>query len=84
MVLGPGRWCSLGNWNGNHEMLLGAALGSAATQGLHAQGKPKAYTVSELETLDAATNAMRPKGSGCAAGCRRSLRRAHRKHVSLR
>ena len=26
-------------------------------QGLHAQAKPKAYTVSELETLDAAANA---------------------------
>lgn len=38
-------------------MLVGAALGSAAIQGLHAQGKPKAYTVSELETLDAAANA---------------------------
>jgi uncharacterized protein (DUF1330 family) len=36
---------------------LGAALGAAAMQGLHAQAKPKAYTVSELETLDAAANA---------------------------
>jgi uncharacterized protein (DUF1330 family) len=26
-------------------------------QGLHAQAKPKAYTVSELETLDAAAQA---------------------------
>ena len=34
-------------------IVLGAALGAAAIQGLHAQAKPKAYTVSELETLDA-------------------------------
>ena len=37
--------------------VVGAALGAAAIQGLHAQAKPKAYTVSELETLDAAANA---------------------------
>ena len=35
------------------SMIAGAALGGAAIQGLHAQGKPKAYTVSELETIDA-------------------------------
>jgi uncharacterized protein (DUF1330 family) len=39
------------------SMIAGAALGAAAIQGLHAQAKPKAYTVSELETLDAAANA---------------------------
>jgi uncharacterized protein (DUF1330 family) len=38
-------------------MLAGAAFGAAAVQGLHAQAKPKAYTVSELETLDAAAEA---------------------------
>ena len=37
--------------------VAGAALGAAAMQGLHAQAKPKAYTVSELETLDAAAQA---------------------------
>ena len=36
--------------------IAGAALGAAAMQGLHAQAKPKAYTVSELEILDAAAN----------------------------
>jgi uncharacterized protein (DUF1330 family) len=36
------------------SMLAGVALGGAAIQGLHAQAKPKAYTVSELETIDAA------------------------------
>jgi uncharacterized protein (DUF1330 family) len=39
------------------SMIAGAALGGAAIQGLHAQAKPKAYTVSELETIDAAANA---------------------------
>ena len=34
--------------------LVGAAIGGAAIHGLHAQAqtKPKAYTVTELETLD--------------------------------
>jgi uncharacterized protein (DUF1330 family) len=35
-------------------LVAGASLGAAAVQGLHAQAKPKAYTVAELETLDAA------------------------------
>ncbi len=39
------------------SMIAGAALGAMAIQGLHAQAKPKAYSVSELETLDAAANA---------------------------
>jgi uncharacterized protein (DUF1330 family) len=34
-------------------MLTGVVLGAAAVQGLHAQAKPKAYTVTELETIDA-------------------------------
>ena len=34
------------------SMFAGAALGAVAIQGLQAQGKAKAYTVSELETLD--------------------------------
>jgi uncharacterized protein (DUF1330 family) len=33
--------------------VVGAAVGGAAIHGLHAQVKPKAYTVTELETLDA-------------------------------
>ena len=36
------------------SMLAGAVLGAGAIQGLQAQGKPKAYTVSETETLDPA------------------------------
>jgi uncharacterized protein (DUF1330 family) len=39
------------------SMLAGAALGAGAIQGLQAQGKAKAYTVSELETLDPAAQA---------------------------
>jgi uncharacterized protein (DUF1330 family) len=39
------------------SVLSGIALGAAAAQGLHAQAKPKAYTVSEGETLDAAAAA---------------------------
>ena len=35
-------------------VLVGAALGAAAVQGLHAQMKPKAYIVTETEVLDAA------------------------------
>ncbi len=35
------------------SMIAGAALGGAAIQGLHAEAKPKAYTITELETLDA-------------------------------
>ena len=33
-------------------LVAGVALGAAAVQGLHAQAKPKAYTVAELEPLD--------------------------------
>ena len=36
--------------------VVGAAIGGAAIHGLHAQVKPKAYTVTELETLE-------PKGA---------------------
>jgi uncharacterized protein (DUF1330 family) len=40
------------------SMIAGAALGGAAIQGVHAQlSAKKAYTVSELETVDAAANA---------------------------
>ena len=35
-------------------VVVGAALGSAAMHGLHAQAKPKAYTVTEIQTLDPA------------------------------
>jgi len=38
-------------------VIAGAALGAAAIQGLHAQAKPKVYTVTEVEVLDAAAQA---------------------------
>jgi uncharacterized protein (DUF1330 family) len=38
-------------------LVVGVALGAAAVQGLHAQAKPKAYLISETETLDAAAAA---------------------------
>jgi uncharacterized protein (DUF1330 family) len=47
----------------NRYLVLGltaavsAALGAAAMQGLHAQSKPKAYLVTELQVLDAAATA---------------------------
>jgi uncharacterized protein (DUF1330 family) len=34
--------------------IISAALGAAAVQGLHAQAKPKAYTVTEVEVTDSA------------------------------
>jgi hypothetical protein len=34
-------------------LVAGVGLGAAAVQGLHAQAKPKAYTVTELQTIDA-------------------------------
>jgi uncharacterized protein (DUF1330 family) len=38
-------------------LITGVAIGGAAIQGLHAQAKPKAYIVSETETLDATAQA---------------------------
>jgi uncharacterized protein (DUF1330 family) len=36
----------------------GAAFGAAAVQGLHAQAKPKAYIVTDIEVLDTAANGV--------------------------
>jgi uncharacterized protein (DUF1330 family) len=38
-------------------LAVGAALGAAAVQGLHAQAKPKAYIVTESDIVDAAAAA---------------------------
>jgi uncharacterized protein (DUF1330 family) len=38
-------------------VVAGAALGAAAMQGLHAQAKPKAYILTDIEVLDTAANA---------------------------
>jgi uncharacterized protein (DUF1330 family) len=67
------------------SMLTGIALGAAAIQGLHAQAKPKAYTISELEVLDAtALAAYVPKvlEAQKAAGAR-PLRTAGGKIVAM-
>ena len=46
--------------NSKYKIVLavvgGAALGAAAVHGLHAQAKPKAYQVTELEVIDAEAN----------------------------
>ena len=66
-------------------MLAGVALGAAAIQGLHAQAKSKAYTVAELEVLDAtALGAYVPKvlEAQKAAGAR-PLRTAGGKIVAM-
>ena len=39
------------------SMLAGVAIGAMAVQGLQAQGKPKAYSVSETELTDATAQA---------------------------
>ena len=38
-------------------LVAGIGIGVAAVQGLHAQAKPKAYLVTEIEVLDAAAQA---------------------------
>lgn len=75
--------------NPKYKMILGVlsgiALGAAAVQGLHAQAKPKAYTISELETLDAAAQATfvpQIQAAQTAAGGR-NLRTAGGKVVAL-
>ena len=40
------------------SMFAGAVLGAVAIQGIQAQGKPKAYTISETESLDPAAQAV--------------------------
>ncbi|MFL5041405.1 MAG: DUF1330 domain-containing protein [Xanthobacteraceae bacterium] len=66
-------------------LVVGAAVGAAAVQGLHAQAKPKAYQVTELEIIDAeawktfvqAVRAAQQQASG------RNLRTARGKVVSF-
>ena len=57
-------------------VVAGAALGATAMQGLHAQTKLKAYTISELETIDPeASKAYTPlvEAAQKAAGGSRNL-----------
>jgi uncharacterized protein (DUF1330 family) len=67
------------------SMLAGVAIGVVAVQGLQAQGKPKAYVITELETLDpAAASAFTPVAAAAqSAAGGRSLRTAGGKVVSL-
>jgi uncharacterized protein (DUF1330 family) len=54
-------------------IIIGAAIGAATVQGLHAQAKPKAYSVTENELLDAAAQAAytpRVQAAQRAAGAR--------------
>ena len=67
------------------SVLAGAALGAAAVQGIHAQAKPKAYIITDIEVLDTAANAaFTPliQASQKAAGGR-SLRTAGGKIVAF-
>jgi uncharacterized protein (DUF1330 family) len=66
-------------------LVVGAAVGAAAVHGLHAQAKPKAYQVTELEIIDAeayktfvqAVRAVQQQASG------RNLRTAGGKVVAF-
>jgi uncharacterized protein (DUF1330 family) len=66
-------------------LITGVALGAAAVHGLHAQAKPKAYQVTELEVLDPEANkafiqAVRPAQQQAGG---RNLRTAYGKIVSF-
>ena len=67
-------------------LVAGTALGAAAVQGLHAQAKPKAYTITETELLDAeASKAYTPlvQAAQRAAGGARNFRTAGGRVVAL-
>jgi len=59
MISSPGRWCSAGEWEDIMKtqytvalsMLAGIGLGAVAVQGLHAQAKPPAYLVIEINEM---------------------------------
>ena len=64
----------------------GVVLGAAAVQGLHAQAKPKAYSITETETLDAAAQAAYTplvRAAQNAAGGARNFRTSGGKVVGL-
>src|SRR5712692_7697897 len=67
-------------------VVAGAALGAAAMQGLHAQAKPKAYAVTETETLDAVAAAVYTplvQAAQKAAGGARNVRTAGGRVVAI-
>jgi uncharacterized protein (DUF1330 family) len=67
------------------SMIAGAALGGAAIQGLHAQAKPKAYQVTELEVIDEAAwkNFVQAVRASQQTGGGRNLRTARGKVIAL-
>jgi uncharacterized protein (DUF1330 family) len=68
------------------SMLAGVAIGVVAVQGLQAQGKPKAYIVTETEVIDAAAlAAYQPQAQAAAraAGGRPGIVPAGGKVVGL-
>ena len=67
-------------------IVAGVALGAAGVQGLHAQAKPKAYAVTETETLDAAAAAVYTplvQAAQKAAGGARNFRTAGGKVIAI-
>jgi uncharacterized protein (DUF1330 family) len=53
------------------SMIAGAALGGAAIQGLHAQAKPKAYSVGEIEVTNVSAQ------PGYLPAVRNAIEKAH-------
>jgi len=67
-------------------LVVGAVFGAVAVQGLHAQAKPKAYSVSETEEIDAAAaKAYTPlvRAAQNAAGGARNFRTSGGRTVAL-
>src|SRR5215204_2989834 len=66
-------------------LVLGAAVGAVAVQGLHAQAKPKAYQVTELEIIDDAAwkNFVQAVRASQQAASGRNLRTAMGKVVAF-
>jgi uncharacterized protein (DUF1330 family) len=66
-------------------MLAGVAVGAVAVEGLHAQPKPKAYTITETQTLDATAQAEFAKAATAAqqSAGGRSLRTGGGKIVTI-
>ena len=93
MISTPGRWCSVGEWEGIMKtrytvalsMIAGAALGGAAIQGLHAQAKLKAYSVAEIEVTDASAQPsyVPPVRKAIEAAHGRALRTVNGRVVSI-
>jgi uncharacterized protein (DUF1330 family) len=60
------------------SMIVGAALGGAAIQGLHAQAKLKAYSIAEVEVTDASAQ---PGYLPCHPQSNRTSPRSHIAHL---